>query len=187
LDTSGQPMEKEAFFASYFNYLLPGGYTEFTLKDISDFSNKKGENPYSDVPAEGSTVTPEYSKEEQAQREFSDYVDASVVGDEGIKDKSLNNLAPILKARFAQSGLDFKANGNNLNIKYKFVNTSGDEQEKEITVKIEGEPAINVRQEIARKIKELTDPSLIERRGYKTKPGNERYKTFMNRKAAPTK
>ena len=127
LDTSGKPMEKEAFFASYFNYLLPGGYTEFTLKDISDFSNKKGENPYSDVPAEGSTVTPEYSKEEQAQREFSDYVDASVVGDEGIKDKSLNNLAPILKARFAQSGLDFEPNGNNLNIKYKFVNTSGDE------------------------------------------------------------
>ena len=186
LDTSGKPMEKEAFFASYFNYLLPGGYTEFTLKDISDFSNKEGEK-YSDASAEGSTVTPEYSKEEQAQREFSDYVDASVVGDEGIKDKSLNNLAPILKARFAQSGLDFEPNGNNLDIKYKFVNTSGDEQERKITVKIEGEPAINVRQEIARKIKELTDPSLIELRRYKTKPGNERYKTFMNRKAAPTK
>ena len=182
LDTSGKPMEKETFFASYFNYLLPGGYTEFTLKDISEFSNKEGEK-YSDASAEGSTITPEYSKEQQAQREFSDYVDASVVGEEGIKDKSLNNVVPILKARFAQSGLDFERNDNNLDIKFKFLDTNGDEQEKKITVKIEGEDAVNVRQQIARNIKELTDDALIEKRGYKTKPGIKRYEAFLKREA----
>ena len=194
MDSSGKPMDKESFFASYFNYLLPGGYTEFTLDDISEFSDKENEE-YTFASAEGSKRTAEYTKEEQAKREFNDYVDASLVGKEGINyGNSLSSLVNNLKARFAQSGLDFQPNNNDLDILYSFIDNQGNENNRTITIDIEGENATNARQKIAREIKRLTQNSLIESRGYRTKEGVRRYDAYMKRKAeretggsAPTK
>ena len=183
LDSSNKPMDKESFFASYFNYLLPGGYTEFTLDDISEFSDKENEE-YTFTSADGSKKTPEYTPKQQAKREFNDYVDASLVGKEGINyGNSLSSLVNNLKARFAQAGLDFEPNDNDLDIIFTFIDNEGTEQERKARIEIDGQNATNARQKIARKIKEVTDASLIESRGYKTKKGIKRYEAYMNRKA----
>ena len=162
---------------------MPGGYTEFTLDDISEFSDKENEE-YTFTSADGSKKTPEYTPKQQAKREFNDYVDASLVGKEGINyGNSLSSLVSNLKARFAQAGLDFEPIDNDLDIIYSFIDNEGVEQERKIRIKIDGQNATNARQEIARKIKDVTDASLIESRGYKTKKGIKRYEAYMNRKA----